>query len=459
MNKENYKESINNLKISPDFNEKTAKLMKETLRSRRNNNPMTKKLVLTFASAAIIITAGSVAMNYGNLFPSKDGANVNSANSPILTAKNETEGITVPVIELPTTEVSGVKQSMIGLFVYKGRIYIQSNTSLVTDENFMINKDDLLSLRGDYLGKTKGSITEWSKQEDYATEFASTIGASDIYTVKGYDSKNRLMVYSEYEGGFSCEIYDSFGGQILTSGADYFDVLNLQDNIISYQWESYDSWNYGKSVRVDDSINDTFNQFIEELYVSVPMGDMIDMFTENTDYDSQKFVYVKTKDNLITSLRLFKGGYVYAPEVGFFKVDQNIFDAFYNTMPVTAPTEVTEIPTDTSSEAATIEVTLNTTSYAVGTDSIALNIKNNSADEVFYGVDYSIEKLSGETWEVVPATADLMFIDLAQSLGGNSEQEFVVDLSQLNPQLDAGSYRIVKNINGEQFYTEFELTN
>lgn len=63
-----------------------------------------------------------------------------------------------------------------------------------------------------------------------------------------------------------------------------------------------------------------------------------------------------------------------------------------------------------------------------------------------------MEKLSGESWEVVPAVADLMFIEIAQFLAANSEQDFIVDLSQLNPKLDAGTYRLVKNINNQQIY-------
>jgi hypothetical protein len=459
MNKDNYKKSLDQLEISPDFNERTSKLMKEARSSRQKSSPMTRKLVYTFASAAILISAGTIALNYGNLFPAKEGTHLTTEDSAIQSEDTASKGITVPVIKLPDAEASGIAADMIGLFVYQGRIYQQSNTALVMDENYVVNKDDMMNLRGDYLGKTKGSINEWSKQEDYATEFASTIGESEIYTVKGYDSKNRLMVYSEYEdGSFGCQIYDSFGGDVLTIGADYFDVLHLQDNIVSYQWESFDSWNYGKGERTDATINDGFQQFIDALYTSTPMGDMFDMFTENVDYDSQKFIYVKTRDNLITSLRLFKGGYLYAPMVGFFKMDQNSFDTFWNSMPVTAPAEVTETPTDTSFNASDIEVSLDTSSYPVDTDSISLTIKNNGSEEVYYGVDYSLEKSTGETWEVVPATKDLVFIDLAQILDANSEQEFIVDLSQLDPRLDDGLYRIVKNINGEPFYAKFKLT-
>jgi len=326
MNKKNYINSVEKLHTSKDFKDKTSKLMKDTLNSKRKKNPIAKKLVLSFASAAIIISASVVGFNYNNLFTSNKGANNNLAKP----------GITVAEMELPTS-TEGTSTRMLPLFVYKGRIYLHYNTTFELNNEFMVDKEDMLNLRGEYLGKTIGSIDEWSNQEDYATEFASTIGESDVYTVKGYDSIYRLMVYSEYPDGFSCEIYDSFGGLTLRSGADYFDLLQFKDNIVSSQWESYDSWNNGKSELSNATIDDAFNEFIDKLYTSTPVDITTDLFTENTDYDSQKFIYLKTKDNLITALRLFKDGYVYAPEVGFFKMDENVFNAFWNTMPATNP--------------------------------------------------------------------------------------------------------------------------
>ncbi|MGB4658572.1 MAG: immunoglobulin-like domain-containing protein [Mobilitalea sp.] len=460
MNKKDYKDSIDKLSISPDFNEKTARIMQETRNSRQKNHFAAKRMILSFASLAIIVSAATFALNHDRLFPVKDSTIGNTGDSSVLSVATEAGGITVPVTELPSSSSAGTKADMIGLFVYQGRVYLQSNTSFITDDNYEVDENDMLKVRGDYLGRTIGTINEWSKQDAYATEFASTIGENDVYTVKGYDSNHRLMVYSEYEDGFSCGIYDSFGGQVLNSGADYFDVLKLQDHIVSYQWESYNSWNNGIGNRTEAEIDDNFNQFIEGLYTSVPQGDMTSMFTENVDYDSQKFIYVKTDNNLITCLRLFKGGYVYAPEVGFFQVEQSVFDAFWNTLPVTASETITAAPTDTSTDvAAPVTVMIDSTSYPVGTASITLYIINSSAEDMYYGADYSIEEFTDNSWSVVPATADLMFIEIAYLLDANSKQEFVIDLSQLNPNLAAGSYRIVKNINGSPFYVEFELTN
>ncbi|MBK3494261.1 hypothetical protein JFL43_05205 [Viridibacillus sp. YIM B01967] len=63
-----------------------------------------------------------------------------------------------------------------------------------------IAKQKVKVLRGEKLVRTKGTIDEWSKQDDYATEFASSIGNSDVYSVRGYDESFRIMTYSE-EGG------------------------------------------------------------------------------------------------------------------------------------------------------------------------------------------------------------------------------------------------------------------
>lgn len=340
MNQYDYVKALDKLHISPDFNERTAKLMKAALKNRQEHHPFSGKLIFSLAGVVLAVILSAAAFRYGRITPPKNDGNLvvtdsaDSNDSDATSSETGQKGITVPLIELPSETANGIKADMIGLFVYQGRIYTQSNTTLVTDENYKMSKEDILNLRGDYLGKTKGSIDEWSKQEDYAKEFASTVGESEVYTVKGYDSKYRLMVYNEYEDEVYCGIYDSFGGQVLNTGTDYFDVLKLRDNTISLQWESFDSWNYGKVERKDKEIDESFLRFIDGLYTSVPEGDKPDMFTENEAFDSQKFIYVRTKDNLITSLRLFKDGYVFAPTAGFFRMDQETFDAFWNSMPV-----------------------------------------------------------------------------------------------------------------------------
>lgn len=459
MNKKDYVNAMNELKISDDFKERTAMKMKDARKGQPTgkNTVVFRRLAVSAAGLIILVAVGTVALNLPGYKNTEKNNNNLSVEGTVNSGVKEAQGITVPTVEIPESNNTGITARMLPLFVYKGHIYVQSATSFETTDGMTLNKEDVLALRGDFLGKTTGNINEWSSQEDYATEFASTIGEGDVYTVKGYDSDHRLMVYYEYQdGGFGCELYDSFGGMELKSGADYFTLLNLKDNITSYQWESFTSWNNGMNEVQNVTESDALNAFLDSLNTAVPIGENIDMLTENTDYDSQKFVDIKTKDKLITTLRLFKGGYVYDSQVGFFKVDDKAFQTFWDTMPVADP-EDSNASGEDAGVSTSLDFTLPETSLPVDTKELKAFIKNNGSEDIFYGADYSIEKLNGGNWEAVPGVSDLAFIDIAYSVAAGAEQEFTVDLSQLNPSLDAGNYRLVKNINGQTFYAEFEL--
>lgn len=101
-----------------------------------------------------------------------------------LTIANKTyeQAISIPKIELPS---DGGVAKMIPLIVYKRRVYTMSSTT--------IEPEDGKKLLGEKLGTTKGNIDEWSKQDEYSKEFASTVGIQDVYTVKGYDKNFRIM--------------------------------------------------------------------------------------------------------------------------------------------------------------------------------------------------------------------------------------------------------------------------
>ena len=315
--KDNYNKAMNGLKSSEDFDIRTTRLMREARQRREGKTMNLKKAAFAFAGAAVIITTGVFALTNSNLLHAGNTVSDNSENS-----------ITVPQVTLPTA-TTGVNVRMMPLFVYQGRVYLRYNTAIATTDGYTVSEADMMSLRGDYLGTTKSGINEFSGKEDYTEDFASNIGESEVYTVKGYDSKYRLMVYTKYEGGFGCEIYDSFGGLNLNSGADFFDILKLKGNVASYEWESFDSFNNGGSGKNQAAVEDTFNDFLDQLYASVPVEGSVDWLIEDTSADSQKFLYLQTNDHLVTTLRLLKNGYVYAPEVGFFQVDKEVFDAFY----------------------------------------------------------------------------------------------------------------------------------
>ncbi len=309
MNKEYYTNAIDQLKISEHFNKATARKMKAVLIEKKGITRYAMRTAIALASAAVILTSTAFALNHSGILETKPG-------------------ITIAEVQLPDAN-GAVKARMRPLFVYQNRIYIRYSTAIASPDGYTVSEADMMKLRGDYLGKTTGGIDEWSGDEDYITDFSSNIGEAEVYTVKGYDSKYRLMVYTPYEGGFGCEIYDSFGGLTMNSGDDYFGILNLKGNVDSYQWESFDSWNNGGAQKQDVKADDALSKFIKALYSSTPVERSIDTLIDESSAEGQKFLYLRTKDNLITPLRLLKDGYVYVDEIGFFQVDKSAFDEFY----------------------------------------------------------------------------------------------------------------------------------
>jgi hypothetical protein len=312
MSIDKYRHAVDEIKISDRFYEETARKMKEALPMKKTTNYI-RRTAFAVAGAALIITAGAYTVKQIGL--------ITSAPS-----------VTVAEVQLPTAG-GEIKARMRPLFVYQGRIYIRYSTAIASPDGYTVSEEDMLGLRGDYLGTTTGGIDEWSGSEDYIDDFASNIGEAEVYTVKGYDSKYRLMVYTPYEGGFGCEIYDSFGGLTMDSGDDYFDIIKLKDNVVSYQYESLDSWNNGGTQKVEQQADEALERFVKALYTSTPVERSIDMLIDESTADGQKFLYLKTKDNLITSLRLLKDGYVYIDDIGFFQVKKADFDAFYISLP------------------------------------------------------------------------------------------------------------------------------
>src|SRR5699024_1574656 len=74
-------------------------------------------------------------------------------------------------------------------------------------------------------------------------------------------------------------------------------------------------------------------------------------------------------------------------------------------------------------------------SYPVGTEEIDLVVKNETDEEFFYGVQFSVEKLDGESWVVVPFEDDVAWIEIALILAPKSENEETVRFDLLEDEL------------------------
>jgi len=232
------------------------------------------------------------------------------------------EGIYVPKLQLPVNTTA----KMMGLIVYQGRIYLQSALP--------IDSKTAEQLVGEKLGTTKGTITEGSKQDDYAVELASTVGIQDVYTVNGYDKSFRIMTYEKINGETYAYFFECLNGITVRTGQDIFGKFKMENNLESAKYESFDSWNNGKGNYKLLTKLDGLNSFLTTLENSLPQArEGLANLLDDQTATGQKFIYIKLKDGSAVTLRLFKDGYVYYHGVNiFFKVDGPAFNNFWNSL-------------------------------------------------------------------------------------------------------------------------------
>lgn len=232
-------------------------------------------------------------------------------------------GVYIPKVAIE--ENAGIKAKMMPLIVYQGRIYLDSGAQIdpVTAEKLV----------GEKLGTTKGSLTEWSKQDDYAVEFASTVGVQDVFTVKGYDESFRIMTLNRSNGEVFAQIFECLNDITVRTGKDVLKKFKLENNLSTVGYEDFDSWNNGKGNVQKLSDLEGIEHFLKALDRSVPhKQESLSQFFDDQSPDSQKFVYLTLKDGSRLQLRLFKDGYVYLNnniEI-IFQVDTTAFNTFWN---------------------------------------------------------------------------------------------------------------------------------
>jgi hypothetical protein len=258
---------------------------------------------------------GNSAVNSG----SNDGAAVNAEGA-----------IMLPAMKLPKGSNSA-SMDMIGLIVYKGKIYTQTATD--------VDADRAADLIGEKLGRTKASIDEWSKQDDYAEEFASSVGEADVYAVNGYSSEFRIMTYMVHEGVAYAELYECLNGIAVHTGQDIFGQLKLNGNVVQAHYRTHNDWYYSveNHLAIDDM--ELMEVFVEELNRTVPMrrehaeAEMGD-FRNDEKY---RELTLRLKDGSQVTLVIIKGGYVrYGNADVFFRMDDPSFERLWEVMTTAA---------------------------------------------------------------------------------------------------------------------------
>lgn len=262
----------------------------------------------------------------------KGASNKQSSEGGEGIVSNNPNGVFLPAMELPKSSEDAMID-MIGLIVYQGRIYTQG------PEYFGENAEKTRSLIGDHLGTAKGNIDEWSSQEEYATELASTIGG-EVYSVKGYDTGFRICTIMEVpdENGqseLSIQFYECLNGITLTKGSDLFETrLKISGRIRKIEYQTHEDWDYAKRNYHEVSLEaGTWDQFMEQ----VDACDFVNTYdpkasAEQSIYrNHQAHVTLTLEDGSQVRLRLFEGGYVGYEPLGwyFVKIPEDIFNKVY----------------------------------------------------------------------------------------------------------------------------------
>lgn len=241
-------------------------------------------------------------------------------------------GIFIPTVELPET-TEGATFDMIGLVVYKGAIYTQAENYFGSDA---MKIDGLV---GKHLGHATGSINEWSSQDEYAKDFASSV-AGEVYEVLGYNTDFRICIRNEFidengETELFIEFLDCLNGITLTTGADLFETrLHIRDRISEIHWQCHNDWDYGmgdmKTADLDPAL---WEQFLDQTDKGVFVNTWDPEVSTDTIYDTdnQAHIFLTMEDGTVIRLRLIAGGYVGYEALGwyFIQVPGVIFETVF----------------------------------------------------------------------------------------------------------------------------------
>ncbi|NLU24447.1 MAG: hypothetical protein GXW99_07025 [Clostridiales bacterium] len=241
--------------------------------------------------------------------------------------------IHIPAVKLPN-DTAGTSMDMVGLVVYQGRVYTQA------EQYSGEQAEAVAGLIGEYVGYAKGTIDEWSAQDAYATEFASTY-EGDVYSVKGYSPDFRLCISfgaidSEQNNVKNIVFLENLNGIGVTNGGDLFEKrLHLQQRWQAVRYQEHENWDNGWPDYVyrplDRISEEQINTFLETLCAS-PFSYVYETNPNFYDEGEQAHLFFQMDDGTTVELRLFAGGYVGYQSMGwyFVKMPGEIFDTIFN---------------------------------------------------------------------------------------------------------------------------------
>lgn len=253
----------------------------------------------------------------------EDGS-VNDINSDVILQlielgwlSNDFGGVTIDKMQITLPGENAVAD-MLAFFIYNGKCYI----------SYEKLSDD--SLKGNYIGRSTGSIDEWTSPEDYI-DFSGSI-TGDIYELKGYDSDFMLCIDN---GNGTVTTYINNNGITLTYGYELFrNRLNLKDNYTTVKYQTRNSWYHDVGETIEFNNKDAVNDFLEALNDSRFMYTAdIPFENKNSNVYEEKEIYhlfFEMQNDTCVHLRLFDGGYVMFAGISDVCVKMN--DADFNNL-------------------------------------------------------------------------------------------------------------------------------
>lgn len=103
-----------------------------------------------------------------------------------------------------------------------------------------------------------------------------------------------------------------------------------------------------------------------------------------------------------------------------------------------------------------VSLEMTESAYQPEEDTFELRVINHSESEITYGVEYMIEYEEDGTWYEVEPDEEMAFILIAHILDPGEEAVEEINLSYYEP-LEAGSYRLIRKIDGTPLAANFEV--
>lgn len=228
-------------------------------------------------------------------------------------------------VMLPKKFDDTASYDMIACLYYKGSVYTQAGGYYEKEE-----VEKAKHLMGKKIGEAKGTLDEWSTQEEQSTEFASNCSGS-VHKVKGYSEDFRLFIYRTEEGREWINVVENYDGIGLSTGSDLFEErLHLEGNIEKVTYQTHKDWDNGKDnfKELDKISEEEWEKFITELYESPFEAIEYEKNEDFYDAELQGHLYLQMKDGTEVVIRLIDGGYVGCQHLGWFfvKMPGEIFD-------------------------------------------------------------------------------------------------------------------------------------